>query len=570
MRTRTFSATLFLLAALVALSARTAAAQWMPDGTGYATNDNDQLTPAICPDGKGGTILVWADSRSGPYNFDIYAQRVNAVGIPYWPANGVPVCTVAGDQSLPEVVPDGTGGAIIAWEDIRDGDTDVYAQRIDSLGVTKWAAGGVSLCNQEDTQTNLQLVTDGLGGGIVFWKDFRGTHADIYAQRVNAGGVVRWVEDGRVICGADEDQGDLQAINNGPNNTIATWIDERNFDFDVYAQRVDSLGAGAWVANGVPVCVAPGTQSNPVLTTDNAGGAVIAWEDFRDDILSFDIYAQRVLSNGTRMWTLDGVSMVAEDSDQINPVVVSDGASGAIVVWQDNRATLPDIYAARVIANGTVQWGVDGAPVDTVIGSQLRPRAVSDGAGGVIIAWEDFRTSVFNSDLYAQRLNASGNLQWSPSGVMLTGAASDQVQPSMTTDGSSGAVLTWEDGRNGMSSNVYAVRVSAGGITAPTTGVISRPRASGFQLVAIHPNPCRTATSIRFTLPSPQAVTADVFDLNGRHVRALANRVTMPAGPGSIVWDARDASGQAVSGGLYWLRVTTPNGTASGKVTVLH
>src|SRR6185436_10587527 len=56
--------------------------------------------------------------------------------------DGIPLSTAAGDQILPVTVSDGSGGAIVAW---HDADGRCYAQRLNSLGVPQWTAGGVAL-----------------------------------------------------------------------------------------------------------------------------------------------------------------------------------------------------------------------------------------------------------------------------------------------------------------------------------------------------------------------------------------------------------------------------------------
>jgi hypothetical protein len=50
---------------------------------------------------------------------------------PPWPAAGRGLCTAAGEQYLPTIVPDGAGGAIASWMDFRGGlYSDIYAQRV--------------------------------------------------------------------------------------------------------------------------------------------------------------------------------------------------------------------------------------------------------------------------------------------------------------------------------------------------------------------------------------------------------------------------------------------------------
>ena len=43
---------------------------------------NDQTAPFYLPDGNGGGIAVWSDGREG--NYDVYAQRLDASGTPAW------------------------------------------------------------------------------------------------------------------------------------------------------------------------------------------------------------------------------------------------------------------------------------------------------------------------------------------------------------------------------------------------------------------------------------------------------------------------------------------------------
>ena len=46
-----------------------------------------------------------------------------------------------------ETIPDGNGGAFIAWHDARNGSYDVFVQRINGDGSIAWTANGVNVCN---------------------------------------------------------------------------------------------------------------------------------------------------------------------------------------------------------------------------------------------------------------------------------------------------------------------------------------------------------------------------------------------------------------------------------------
>jgi hypothetical protein len=125
-----------------------------------------QYTPTIVSDGAGGAIVTWSDQRGASANGDIYAQRVNAAGASQWAANGVALCTAAHDQAVPTIVSDGGGGAIVTWHDYRAGSPngDIYAQRVNAAGVPQWTANGVALCTDAGLQVSPTIASDGAGG----------------------------------------------------------------------------------------------------------------------------------------------------------------------------------------------------------------------------------------------------------------------------------------------------------------------------------------------------------------------------------------------------------------------
>jgi hypothetical protein len=105
---------------------------------------------------------------------------------------------------------------------------------------------------------------------------------------------------------------------------------------------------------------------------------------------------------------VNGVAICSAAGAQISPRTVSDGVGGAIVTWQDFRGAMsPDIYAQRVSHSGAAQWVTDGVPLCTADWEQLVPQIVSDGEGGAIVAWQDLRCGPLT---FAQRIRASGEI----------------------------------------------------------------------------------------------------------------------------------------------------------------
>ncbi len=381
--------------------------QWTAQGVPISTAAMDQELPQIVSDGAGGAIITWQDIRNQS-NYDIYAQRINSAGVVQWTADGVAVSTAAGSQFDPQLVADDLGGAIITWEDLRSGDYDIYAQLINYVGTGIWTTNGVAISTASSSQTSPQLISDGSGGAIITWQDQRGSNRDIYAQSVNYGGDVQWTANGVAISTATNDQTTHQLCSDGSGGAIITWQDFRSgLELDIYAQRIKKDGDVKWAANGVSISTAVDQQSKPQLISDGSGGAIITWQDIRSGT-NTDIYAQQINTAGIIQLTTDGIAISSAMDFQLDPQIISDGLGGAIISWRDFRSgSNDDIYAQRINSSCAAQWAFQGVSISTAANNQEIPRLCSDGSGGAFIAWTDFRSGT-TKDIYAQNIDRNG------------------------------------------------------------------------------------------------------------------------------------------------------------------
>jgi hypothetical protein len=130
--------------------------------------------------------------------------------------------------------------------------------------------------------------------------------------------------------------------------------------------------------------------------------------------------------------------------------------------------------------------------------------------------------------------------------------------------GPNGAIVTWEDTRDGLN-DLYALQVlEAGTLDVPGPGV-----SPGISLALPRPNPTPGPVSLRFTLPQHAGVSLAIFDLSGRRIRQLAAG-TFSAGEHTVSWDLRDEDGRVVAGGLYLARFTTEGGRMTQKILALR
>ena len=543
-------------------------ANWVQDGVALCTATGNQKLPMITSDGAGGAIVTWYDKRSGS-NYDIYVQRVNASGAVLWTPDGVALCTATGDQVYPQITSDGAGGAIVAWQDTGSVNWKVYAQRVDALGAAQWTTDGVALCAATGDQQSPQIISDGAGGATVTWYDNRTGNADVYAQGLNASGAIQWPTDGVALCTATGDQSYPTITSDGAGGAIVTWQDNRSGSYaDIYAQSVNASGAVQWAANGVAICTAMGWQQYPRITSDGAGGAIVTWED-NPSGSDYDIHAQRVNASGAVQWTANGVGLCSATGFQLDPRIISDGESGAIVTWMDNRSGDPfdpklDIYVQRVSASGTVLWKTDGVALSTAPGNGAYPMITSDGAGGAIVTWYGGPSGSW--DIYAQRVNAWGAIQWTANGVALSTAAGAQMQPQITSDGAGGAIVVWYDYRNGGHPDIYGLRVDANGF-APLTATDAS--AVPLQLHQNYPNPFNPATTVTYSIPEKFNVTLKIYDVSGKCVACLVDW-QQEKGSYAVEWSGKDEKGNSVASGIYFCRLAAGSRTIVRKMVLLR
>jgi len=300
------------------------------------------------------------------------------------------VCTASGDQRFAAttygaIASDGQGGCYITWEDDRDlatTGTDIYVQHLTSSGAVSgdhWPAEGLQLTNAPGNQRQSSIISDGAGGAIVVWQDEQvSVDANIRAARINPDGSIAagWSLNGNVVCDASSAQTCPVLTTDQENGAIIAWADGRNWDIYVLRMQSDGVADPDWTANGVPLTLVVGEQTNPEITSDGFGGALVVWMDARTSGNGQDVYAQRITGTGAVVWAANGVALSTAALDQAFPRIVPNGTGGAIVVWDDKRnvsSTSDDIYAQAINAAGAVQWAADGAAITTDADSQRNP-----------------------------------------------------------------------------------------------------------------------------------------------------------------------------------------------------
>lgn len=129
----------------------------------------------------------------------------------------------------------------------------------------------------------------------------------------------------------------------------------------------------------------------------------------------------------------------------------------------------------------------------------------------------------------------------------------------------------------GRSVAIAALDADAGrirGVVSPVGGgapfeAVAPEAADATRLWPARPNPFNPATTISYTVDRPTHVRLAVYDPGGRLVLVLVDAETEPGEIHEATWRGLDADGQAVSSGVYYVRMETERGAETATVILL-
>jgi hypothetical protein len=399
-------------------------------------------------------VLAWQDGRTAATQLDIYTARISAAGTVLDPA-GVAVTTAPSAQSSVAVASNGTA-SLVTWHDSRP--LDIVGARVSATG-SVLDPSGFTVSRAPNSETNAAVAFDGTNY-LVVWQDDRGSGFDLYGIRVSGTGTV--LDASAIVLAAATGHQRNPAVAFDGTNYLVVWEDTRtSFTPDIHGTRVSPAGAVLDPA-GLTLCTRSNAQEHPALAFDGTN-YLLVWDDSGTSS-SRDIYGTRVSKAGA---VLDpsflGISTNA--SDQASPTLAFDGTN-YLVVWSDWRNSgASDVFGARVSRAGVV---LDTAGLSIAGGTdaQIDPAIAFDGTN-YLVAWADFRTFP-HSNLFARRVRPAGTLV-DGTALTVSSAVGHQQAPSVAFNGTD-FLVAWQDERSGTQIDLYAARVTSGGIVTDSDG----------------------------------------------------------------------------------------------------
>ena len=375
-----------------------------------------QSVPAVAMDTDGNFVVTWHTVTAASLNYEVFARRYNAAGVPQGGEVQVNTFT-AGHQLYADVAMDDSGDYAVTWSSAdEDGDSyGVMARRYNSAGAAQGAAFQVN-SHVTSIQGFSAIAMDADGDFVVAWTSYGqdGPDTGVFARRYDAAGNPQGGEFQVNSYTTDKQRFAFVAMD-ADGDFVVTWrgYGQDGSEEGVFAQAFNAAGQPKGVELQVNVFT-DGEQEDGAVAMDPDGNFVVAWESYGQDASYEGIFLRRYAASGPAfadfdaemhsdilwrntiggnsiVWLMNGVntehaaSIGAPHPDwEVEDIGDTDGDRMADILWRHGGT------------GSTVLWLMDGAAKDSSasIGKpstdwQVRGMGDTDGDGQADIVWRN-------------------------------------------------------------------------------------------------------------------------------------------------------------------------------------
>ena len=341
-----------------------------------------------------------------------------------------PIIVYSGDQVVPKIKATSDGGCYIAWYDNRNGNYDMYLQRLNAQGEKMWAQDGLLISDhpQDSWVTDYDLAVDAQDNAILVFNDLRNGDDngwDVFAYKISPDGDFLWGPDGVGLSPAVNSEGEMspKVVVTSEGNYVFAWTRSGSND-EVALQKLSSDGTKLWGNDGLTILGQQGGDaSHPLLVAAKNDSVIVLWKNMIGSYPATKtiLVTQKISPNGTFAWDANGV-VVYNNGDiptYYDPVMCSDDNSGAFVAWEEQPTTNESyVEIGHLNADGSLGYPLNGIKTAaTSSRKHWKPSITFNPTENALFCyWIDTDISQNQYGIYGQKLDLAGNLFWGSDG----------------------------------------------------------------------------------------------------------------------------------------------------------
>jgi hypothetical protein len=432
----------------------------------------EQALAKIGSTSDGGTYIAWFDNRNGSYA--VYLQRLDPLGNKLWASNGLLVSNNPQSTSLVDwdLMVDDNDNAIVAFTDTRNsGNLNPFVYAISPSGNFLWGSNGIDLNPTASFQANPKLAKTDDGSIVVAWI-ISGTRNQIGLQKISPAGAKLWGTNPIVLQSATEGYNYPDVVTSDSGGVIVFHTTTTGSfpaqTVKLRAKKVSSSGTVSWDVS-IQNLGRIAAFTVPKVYSDNNNGGLISWHDDRDNNSLQSAFVQRVSSNGSLYFPVDGAeASLLANRHKFNPVVAFDNTTNeTYMFWMETEPNQNQngISGQKLSLNGTRQW-TDNAKIfkdlsapSTVSISSLTSEM---GNGRAYLFYLEGNAGGLNDKVEGFACNSAGDFLWTGNFTILSNVNSDKLQMVSTVDVYKNCKLAWGDDRLG-ARGIYAQDINPDG-----------------------------------------------------------------------------------------------------------
>ncbi len=439
-------------------------AQWVSNpsvNNELATETVDPVDISAVDDNNGGAFVFWQDNK---YRFqnEIYFIHVDGSGRISFKADGKKITALSGPEDNPICASIFSNSAVVVWKDFTRSKSGILmAQRVNYNGSLLWTDEGKVVESSSDEVYDYSVRTDNSGNTFIAYVDkepeITGNYK-VVLKKISPAGEEEFDKDEVSLNKSRIKKSMTEVIPDDEGGAYLFWLEVVDEKVILFGQHVNAEGKENWGRKPIEISNRIHNVLNFTVAKTGWGDLYVAWQIQSSDRV---IYHQLINEKGKVLWYPGGRLAANLKGNDVNPQAVYTD-SAIVLSWTNDYKRQKEIVVQKFDRRGRIMWNRGGVKAVAVKSQQFGQHIISDGAGGVILAWVDSRTDSTYADIYAQRIDKNGNLIWNPSGLE---AAVNYNTPKsylslLSSDG--GAIIIFKNRRNGFN-KIYAQKIFSSG-----------------------------------------------------------------------------------------------------------